>query len=280
MLRYTVLLLSLCYVASARPDCDTAAAEWDDCDLNITSTLVISEKKTFYNVHIQCLTESKTTCIQVGTGATLVMADCLFAGNNKGRCIQLDEGANLNMMSSTVNNFGDAEMKCCIGPGVLAVGKNNVTIHNSKFHHNAADYGGAVVVNDGELLIVDSDLHDNACAGNAGAIHVSNSNAQIMNCRLHDNNVGASGGGLEAVGSTVRLWDTTIQGNVASGSGGGVHVDNSEINVEASLIYSNTGAEKGADLYCHSGKVTLDADSINNIPDKYINSPDCQLIVP
>jgi len=92
-----------------------------------------------------------------------------------------------------------------------------------------------MAITNGELDMVDTDIHDNQSDSNSGGVKLVGSTAYITNGRIYDNIARKEGGGI-------ALWDSTIILNGAT-------------------LERNEGRERGMDLYCHSNTVHMEDDS-------------------
>ena len=108
---------------------------------------------------------------------------------------------------------------------------SSVTISDSVFDDNAAQYGGAVYSQECAVSVEGSQFTDNSAVHYGGALY------------------------LDAVATTVTLDGVTIDGNSAD-AGGGVYLDDyTDLTVTDSVFSNNTAADNGGALYVDAGGV-------------------------
>eukprot|EP01084_Bolivina_argentea_P006598 12506_1 len=97
---------------------------------------------------------------------------------------------------------------------------NNITINNTQFSYNNANYGGGI----------------DAAYSN---------NITINNTQFNRNNVNYSGGGLSTVASAVTAMNSQFEHNKAFYEGGGIYIDDSSISVIDSVFSGNNAIVAG-----------------------------------
>jgi hypothetical protein len=140
------------------------------------------------------------------------------------------------------------------GGGVFSEG-GKVTIIDAELNHNAATlFGGAIAMNQGQLLIQDSVILKNLAENGAG-ISVTNTNTTILNSTItlntsqylggagNDNN--PEGGGIYGNSANINVFNSTIVYNNSisdfpTSSGGGIHLKGGQLLLANSIIANNT----------------------------------------
>jgi predicted outer membrane repeat protein len=188
------------------------------------------------------------------------------------------------------NTTLDAGQKGRFFNGDFNKGNTSLELHDTTLKNGTADYGGAIVIADGELQIYDSTfesntapssngnggaifidqgslvIHDSTFATNAayngagGAISAENgANLEIHTSSFISNEAGQALGGAIAVDeSTVEIYDSTFESNQATYNGGAIKAIGSGAIAEIhdSIFQSNTASTSpGGGLSMHMPKV-------------------------
>ena len=124
-----------------------------------------------------------------------------FTGARGTRGIYLNKGAKLDLDHVYASEF-DVRYE---QPGAIiyANDSNIITIKSSKLYNSHGFYWGAMAITNGELVMIDTDIHDNQSDSNSGGVKLVGSTAYITNGRIYDNIARKEGGGI-------ALWDSTI----------------------------------------------------------------------
>jgi hypothetical protein len=157
------------------------------------------------------------------------------------------------------------------GGGVLADSGAPLTLHGGLFAGNAAtstlSLGGAISASGG--LAADGVTFVGNTAGAGGALAVDNGPLLITNTQFLANQaVNGDGGALRAHGDGTTLANLLLVGNAASHQGGAVYLELLGANLTQITAVSNTAAVSGSVLFARSTGTTL-ANSIvwRNGPD-------------
>ena len=195
----------------------------------------------------------------------------------------------------TMNNLTLTDWRNLLGGG--AIRHNNVDSHlmlnNMTLTHNTSGFGagalysrgwspsptapssaipiiqlrggGAIdILGPGKLTLIDSELTDNAAAGNGGAILAeSNPTIIIERSRIVGNMADVEGGGIFNEGS-LTIEQSTVSGNTATDTGGGVaNSSTATVEIRNSTLSGNTTSGTGGGLVA-GGTVTLDSTTVAN----------------
>ena len=181
-----------------------------------------------------------------------------------------------------VKEGGEAELKNCtikscaadkFGGGICSEGKLTLaggTIGGSSTDANKAQYGGAICVRKGSVIMESGLLMTNKATTSGGGVNVDGYGASftMKGGEIKSNNADTGGGGVFVHSGTFTLsGSASIESNTASGDGGGIYVDSTgKLVIEGGSIKSNmltntSGSGNGGGVYVYgagSPKVRLD----------------------
>ncbi|MGY5057257.1 hypothetical protein ACWDFR_24805 [Streptomyces sp. 900105755] len=152
--------------------------------------------------------------------------------------------------------------------------RGTVTVENSEFARNHAQYSGGGIYQSGDSIFVGSSvIRRNTAAGSAsgGGIFVAGSNVtEIVDSKITNNtDTGTRGGGIYNNGN-LRLAKSEVSGNVVGGVeglGGGIY-NMAGLRLKDTDVFRNSangpGASKGGGIYNNGGTVTLDHSTVRN----------------
>jgi predicted outer membrane repeat protein len=123
-----------------------------------------------------------------------------------------------------------------------------VTIKNSRFINNSANFGGAIVQLEGNLTILDSDFIDNSVIYDGSAIYESSTNFKLINSRIISNkllNEEYNGGGIYCDYSNVTIINSLFENNTKNA----LYSYDCNLFVENSVFNKNTEAIHGVFIY-------------------------------
>ena len=161
------------------------------------------------------------------------------------RVFLIDDGdVNFNI-EVTINNLtllgGDVQQE---GGGIY--NKENLTFNKGTLKDNAAQFGGGLFTEIGNLLIENSTLYSNTAKDKGGALYVNTgwlvaiTTANVRNTTISGNNAGFSGGGIYNENGVLLVEFSTITLNSASGEGDGIFNSSvqTSVNVPLTELYS------------------------------------------
>lgn len=169
------------------------------------------------------------------------------------------DGGSLTVINSVfLNNQAPSPGQDIAGGAIYAFGGGDTIIVGSTFQQNSASNGGAIGSLNGDLVVVNSTVTENAATGTdgnpgnggcGGAIYMDGADERTRLCgvTIANNTAGAIGGGFFRVSNdntgTFTMDRTTVDSNrvVASGDGdaGGLYLQGLDMNLEASTISRN-----------------------------------------
>ena len=119
----------------------------------------------------------------------------------------------------------------------------------------AGNDGGAVSVEDSDLVLRDVRLIDNTAGGDGGALYVADGSLDAERVEFLENTASSDGGAFYAVHSDVVVNDSRIVGNTSSAGGGGLYMSDGSLEVLRSEISDNEAASNGGGAYLNCSSV-------------------------
>ncbi len=179
-----------------------------------------------------------------------------ISGDNLVQVMWVNSGANLTLQNLTIADG----YTLGVGGGIDN-DSGALTVTDSTFSNNSADYGGGIDNDSGALTVTDSTFSNNS-ADYGGGIYNYNGALTVTDSAFSNNSADEDGGGIENY-DTLTVTDSTFSGNSAgaAGSGEGLHVDGGAVTLRNTLIANSVN---GRDCVT---AVTLSAANNNLIED-------------
>ena len=175
-----------------------------------------------------------------------------ISGNNRYRIFYNDGGAltinNLTMANGYVegelirNEDGTLKVTTARAFGGAIANTGELSIANSSFSHNSAEYVGGAIYNDGELSISDSSFSDNLADEDGGAIY-SLGELSISDSTFSHNLADEDGGAIYNDGE-LSISDSSFSDNLADEDGGAIYNDG-ELSISDSAFSNNSADSLG-----------------------------------
>jgi predicted outer membrane repeat protein len=135
-------------------------------------------------------------------------------------------------------------------------GTGYVELRNVSLTRGGSDGPGAAVTTRGEIMVVDSNVHENLAEEPGGGI-MSQRRATIVRSVITGNLANDDGGGVYARRGGVQVFDSIVNGNLVDGSGGAIG-STGDILVVRSHVDGNTTDGDGGALYAdEDGDITV-----------------------
>ena len=147
------------------------------------------------------------------------------------------------------------------GGGILsrdpAVGEPCVIVDACAITANSAARGGGIGLDNGILLVRNSEISGNSATGTGGGIDVTQPAGKEQSVLLMENSTvsgntsGGDGGGIALTDRFNRLRFVTVANNTATGAGGGLKTSaaNNTIEIYSSICADNMSGSGGADWH-------------------------------
>ena len=138
------------------------------------------------------------------------------------------------------------------GGAIFHANNGALTIINSTFEKNEADYGGAVYVSSGNLKIINSNFKSNVATYHGGAIYAPCDTISISGCQFNANRAskGSEGGAISSLCNNALISDSSFQNNRAD-NGGAINCWGN-LTVKNSSFTSNVANEKAGAIFASS----------------------------
>ena len=225
---------------------------------NLDHFLAISENLTaqiectptshiFFNhsqhIHITNLDFVGCGGIQVKNVDEFMLKGINLHNTTSGAALELMETtAHISNCTVTFNTMGNAAINESViyAGGVLFSISSNVTIKQSKFENNRADYGGAIIYAEERSII---DINDSVFIGNSalyGILCCNNSNVAIEASKFEDNNRGT----ITSYNSVITVGNSSFESNINQT----LKFENCTIIINSSMFSSNVGEYGGPGL--------------------------------
>lgn len=188
----------------------------------------------------------------------LSVIECLFKDNNasdSAGAIYLSGGNAEVNNSKFINNHAR-----CDGGAIFIDNNIVLTLFNSTFTDNSADYGGAILV-EGELYVIGSDFSDNTAKKMGGAIYAEFFTSVINS--TFNNNVADKGGALSL--TEADIVNSSFFGNEARISGGALFV-NDAANI-VNCTFEENNAVDGSNLIACNDFDSINVDNLTTFDD-------------
>ena len=193
--------------------------------------------------------ENSGTALEL-IGTTAQIVNCIFVSNRKGS------------YRESVDTVGDLE-NGFVGGAIIATDSTTVTISQSMFEDNGAEYGGAIFADNYSIInLTGNVLFINNSAENFGGVLFSNTSVLTINESCIFSNNKAVQGVLWTSTSTLTIEVSEFHDNVAS-EHGVLFLINSSVTIEASEFHDNS-ANTGGVLYLFYCNITIKASEFHD----------------
>ena len=209
-----------------------------------------------------------------------LLEDCHFRDGDSGSAVLLTQtNTNIERCSFLSNTAGTLTYvavpyysgQARVG-GALRVTSSNLSISNSQFDSNEAEWGGAIYISTAgsDISITDCAFVNNKAVSLSyfyafgGALYVVSGSAVVVHNSTFINNTAGIGGGAVSLYEAVFLDHQNIfHGNRARSMGGAISAYRSMITIDSSS-YSNNTADHGGAVSADSSSVALSHSSFYN----------------
>ena len=152
--------------------------------------------------------------------------------------------------------------------GMLYVAFSNVSIISSKFVHNRADIGGALVAHNSSLQLARNTYSNNTA--NFGGVMVTSGSTIDMDNNAFINNVAQSAGAMVTYNDTFTISSTTFNNNYADVEGGVmITLGDSSFTISTSTFSSNTAEYGGVMITFDTSSLTISTSNFSNNTAEY-----------
>ncbi len=137
------------------------------------------------------------------------------------------------------------------GGGVAAAFGSSLHIEDSRILENEASTGGGVSINEGSLVLENSEVRGNESTGFGGGVYADNAEITVRESEIRENLSRSSGGGIVVTtSSTGTIKDSLVEDNrTESGAGGGISVSTqSSVVLEGVTVQGNESGLGGGGI--------------------------------
>ena len=183
------------------------------------------------------------------------------------RCSFLSNSLHLKINVSTINGVNEfldyVYFQRSTPSGMLYMAFSNVSIISSKFMHNRADMGGALVAHNSSLYLARSTYSNNTA--NFGGVMVTFGSTVDMDNNTFINNVAQIGGAMVTYNDTFTISSTTFNNNSAD-VGGGVMMTlgDSSFTISNTTFSNNTAGYGGVMFTFDDSSFTISNSTFSN----------------
>ncbi|XP_064397236.1 uncharacterized protein LOC135344080 [Halichondria panicea] len=204
-----------------------------------------------YFMDFELLNPAETSIVKIVNTQSATIESTLFM-NNTGQALHVEADDVYITNSNFTKNDG----------GAVDIESNNSLINNTEFNYNSAEYGGAVEVVSGTVVITWCTFTNNKASQVGGAISVVSTSVFISNCELTKNSA-EEGGAIGVSSGNVSISNSTLKNNSAN-SGGAIIVSSGNVSISNSTLKNNS-ANSGGAIIVYSGSVSIsDSTHTNN----------------
>jgi LPXTG-site transpeptidase (sortase) family protein len=186
----------------------------------------------------------------VGAGA----GSAIINGGALDRVFHVTGAFTVNISGVTVTN-GNANL----GGGILNNSGGILTVTNSTFSSNAANFGGGVT-NNGVLSLTGNTFSNNIALSSGGGVYHNGDPTTIITNNTFSGNAAADSGGGIYNNATLTVTNSPFSNNSANNNGGGgiYNSPSGKVTITNSAFSSNsTIANNGGGIHNNSGTVTI-----------------------
>ena len=175
----------------------------------------------------------------------LAITDCTFVGNtagNGGALFQIGDGG----LTVTDSRFSEnsAEFR---GGAVYAYGSTNIV--GSVFSANSARDGGGIAAYDGTLAVANSTLTENTATEEGGALWCEEGSLTLVDSTLSANSADVGGGGIFVDDVEAAIANCSFTRNTAGENGGAIHKAGKTMTLTGSVLSENSADLRGGAVY-------------------------------
>ena len=145
------------------------------------------------------------------------------------------------------------------GDGGAIYAVTSVTVKNSRFKNNRANYGGAIC-GVGDANVYGCEFESNSAANDGGAVYLTK--GSVENCTFTENHATSEGGAL-ALTQAGEAINSSFYKNTAGIKGGAFTSRDGKVTLDGSSFIGNTAVQGGAAYISNDAKIT-DCDFAEN----------------
>jgi len=149
------------------------------------------------------------------------------------------------------------------GPGAAITTRGEIVLMDSRVHENLSEEPGGGIFSQRKATIIRSVITGNLANDDGGGVYARRGGIQVFDSVLSDNLVDGSGGALGSTGD-ILVVRSAVDGNTTDGDGGAIYTDeDGDITVIDSTVDGNTADGPGGAMFTLEGDVTVVNSTVN-----------------
>jgi predicted outer membrane repeat protein len=149
------------------------------------------------------------------------------------------------------------------GPGAAVTTRGEIMVVDSKVHQNLAEEPGGGIMSQRRATIVRSVITGNLANDDGGGVYARRGGVQVFDSIVNGNLVDGSGGAIGSTGD-ILVVRSHVDGNTTDGDGGALYADeDGDITVIDSTVDGSTADGPGGAIFTLDGDVTIVNSTVN-----------------
>ena len=149
------------------------------------------------------------------------------------------------------------------GPGAAVTTRGEIVLMDSTVHENLSEEPGGGIFSQRKATIIRSVITGNLANDDGGGVYARRGGIQVFDSILSNNLVDGSGGALGSTGD-ILVVRSHVDGNTTDGDGGAIYTDeDGDITVIDSTVDGNTADGPGGAMFTLEGDVTVVNSTVN-----------------
>ena len=149
------------------------------------------------------------------------------------------------------------------GPGAAVTTRGEIMVVDSKVHQNLAEEPGGGIMSQRRATIVRSVITGNLANDDGGGVYARRGGVQVFDSIVNGNLVDGSGGAIGSTGD-ILVVRSHVDGNTTDGDGGALYADeDGDITVIDSTVDGSTADGPGGAIFTLDGDVTVVNSTVN-----------------
>jgi predicted outer membrane repeat protein len=149
------------------------------------------------------------------------------------------------------------------GPGAAVTTRGEIMVVDSRVHENLAEEPGGGIMSQRRATIVRSVITGNLANDDGGGVYARRGGVQVFDSIVNANLVDGSGGAIGSTGD-ILVVRSHVDGNTTDGDGGALYADeDGDITVIDSTVDGSTADGPGGAIFTLDGDVTIVNSTVN-----------------
>ena len=149
------------------------------------------------------------------------------------------------------------------GPGAAITTRGEIVVMDSRVHENLSEEPGGGIFSQRKATIIRSVITGNLANDDGGGVYARRGGIQVFDSILSNNLVDGSGGALGSTGD-ILVVRSHVDGNTTDGDGGAIYTDeDGDVTVIDSTVDGNDADGPGGAIFTLEGDVTIVNSTVN-----------------